>query len=533
METRQTKRRRKAKDAQEDLIVPNSSPLYFDLLPDDALNLTVKHLSYLPHSERWQNYLDDDIAFQTLRCGGAITKTARKLFMELTFLDPPQVNSDEYFLPRPTRTGIAAYNVTTFNNLLLAQAPRLEALAFQVHESLGFSNGGVFEFCSALRVLVVHDQSIWRDCEPTSLDPVLSKCGEVLRELQIEGNTFLHPAFAASIMNNCKALELLYLGARLCSESLLPFWEKLGPKLRRLRAFPPRITGAKRSNLGMQPELASIAHTCKKLEDVEILRYGKHDPTGPFFMALGSRLRVARFVNKGSCPAPNDLERMLGACPNVKVYATITKNVEESLRVLGSKLCALNLRHSHFEESHEFSAIVSQLWNLEELELILHKYSGNMLEQFFAIPKPILRKLVTNRMFFGGGNETNLLQLVSNATTSLTDVCIGVTSIPKLTDCGELLRLNKKLSKFFIEMKHRGWNEPRLDRETEEERIMNLVLGLRPFGNITEFKVSNTGNVRGRYLPRVYQARTTLRFSNLSVIVFGRHYLPRYPSIVE
>lgn len=208
-----------------------------------------------------------------------------------------------------------------------------------------------------------------------SLEPVLSACGKVLRELQIEGNSFLHPHVTNSIIQNCKSVEGLFLSAMQCYESLLPLWQSVGGTLRRLKVYPPRVTGTEQSSLEIQPEMVNIIRTCEKLEDVEILPYAKYNRTVPFFVRLGPRLRIERFYKHGTCPPPNRLIEMLAAFPNVQVHAYEVTNVEKALCILGSRLLSLKLYHSSFKEREEFGVATSQFWNLEELELVLKSES--------------------------------------------------------------------------------------------------------------------------------------------------------------
>lgn len=164
VETREMKRRRLSKET-ENLARAHPTkwswtcgPLYFDTLPDDVVTLLVKYLSRCPHSKYWQRHLDWGIAYEALRCGGAVTRTARTLFTDLAC-----TRSEDQFLPRPTNTGIQRYSDISehsYLDVLVAQAPRIQALPLKARRRRDHRYGYWFESCSQLRVLVFKDKRV-------------------------------------------------------------------------------------------------------------------------------------------------------------------------------------------------------------------------------------------------------------------------------------------------------------------------------------------------------------------------------------
>lgn len=505
METRHAKRRRKA-SAEPHFSDKRS---YLNTLPEDALIVVLRFLSFRPYLRNWKAHVSPRDALQVLQCSGSLAVAARKSFDTIhAHISCGQMQG------RATK-GLHLERISDlsmFYDLVAEQAPRLRTLTLDVGGSFEKMEGTQFEFCVNLRVL-----ALGRLFGTNYLLPILATCGGALRELHLGGDKRLPAYVILVIAKHCRALETLIIEHDSFAAPTVSIWEAVGGTLRKLAIKFPRMR-ERYDDPQPQESATIIAEKCPNLTELELLSRCSWRKTIPLLRALGSQLRVLRVMSLGSCPPPDDLKVIIGACSAVTVYASVDKHVEETLDILGGRLRGLELQYD-FPMSPHFGEIASRCDNVEEAVLGPCERSRDLLAAFFDKPKPRLQSLKISQCF--SGSATSLFGLLARSVGKLESFMAVVEKAVDDQMVADFLSVNSNLRKLVL------WHavpvtESEEARERAEYCASHLLPSLAQLPSLQEVCLSYSH--RMGHSQKIANACMLLRFRCIDIVVGDAHY---------
>ncbi len=358
---------------------------FFDAVPADVLFVVVKHLSEQPYGKDWLHSVNSNDAQTVLRIGGALSVASREMFKSLDF------------------QGIHLKSSNDIEMLTNLMAPHLEQI-YIYRPELRLLNCERF---SSLRSLKFKEDVGWH-----ALERILSVCGDILEELEIE-SWWLERRVVQAIACHCKSLKVFkpyYIQYR---ASLKRIWNAVGSTLIEFRGRVPNM------------ELSHIAAHCTRLEKLnlrniqQLMRGGGNEVVDLLAKLKSLRILVLYVSNEEqlTCFSVNNLERLLDACsPNVRIDCDTKLDndvgLAEYIDSIGARLRALRLTCNFRTTSTDALHVHT---NIEELSLTtLNAFADGILELIFAAPLPNLRKLYVSDV-----NNSKILRHVARSVSNL------------------------------------------------------------------------------------------------------------------
>ncbi len=395
--------------------------LYLDRLPEDALRNVFRHMSARPKYPNWQAHVDSRDALHILRLGGPFAEIARSDLAGIGmagFRGCTDIMSVQMAHP---------CDYYRFRDLINEIGMSIESLSLDCSQLLlslgGFGVNRIldcrfFSHCISLTSLIVSDE-----LGQFNLDVVLRVCKGRLRTLDIGGDV-LPRKYISAIAENCSGLEHLAIRYDKCEAAFCRVWRAVGPTLRELIFSSPQIFfNDGRIIVEIMTLYTNLPAYCEKLSTLELRcddfstildidRFPIDMITG-----FGGRLKKLRFSGFERSPTATYLEKIIAACPNVAIDICISKNVPNTLRVLGGHLRALSIGDKTTGELEDAAKFCG---NLEELTLWFWKgYPIAFLSSFFAFPKPKLRAMDFQYGHVTINDANNMFHALSSKLTTL------------------------------------------------------------------------------------------------------------------
>ncbi len=220
---------------------------YIDTVPDDSLQIVLRHLSNRPQHKNWHAYISPLSVNTALDVGGALARAASLEFRSIGREDGIPLHGD-------------------------VDASIFRSLVHRLH----------------LRRLVLELGG------GHALPDVLRGCGAELRELDLHYNiTLVTKADISAISTHCKKLSSLAIRGCLVEGTLAPIWRSIGSTLTRIY-FGCYNCGFGNGIADFISASDMVEHCVKVHQvDVEELNHAVAD----VLVALGSRIRVLVIKN--------------------------------------------------------------------------------------------------------------------------------------------------------------------------------------------------------------------------------------------
>ncbi len=228
-----------------------------------------------------------------------------------------------------------------------------------------------------------------------NLAKILDICGKSLTRLVLEGEVLSSEnIFAISVFG--RRVEDLTLEFDRYETLLSEVWISLGPNLEKLcfKTAPVFILFEGEASIVAATLRDSYFHIpayCVKLKSFELQFSKGYGLPAEIIQCFGNKLEVLRLMNCKSCYSPDNLKRILEACPNVKVDAFLNHHISRSLQVLGDHLRALHIEPVEYPDIGRTEGACS---NIEKLDLeVWQEDPCSFITAFFDCPKSCLRVL--------------------------------------------------------------------------------------------------------------------------------------------